>query len=663
MRKSSLLYGFYVLLFAIIVAGCNPPTQIAYTIVTPANSSFLTAVPANLVIRYNTKPTAADVRLNGVSVRRFFTFGDTEATAAGADLQGYLVQGTNTFSVDKSGGGPSITFTLDTAGPKVTVLGVSTSEPKEVFGIASDVSGVTSLRLNGTTVNVGVDGLFETTASTANEYVFVATDSRSHESTLRIVPEGRQFNPLLKAAVNETAIQSLGPVIASRIRDADLKPALAAINPVFEQTVQGPIFGATYGMQVDIDDGTLGSVTLNSFDILPIDGSGLSVDADIYNVAAHMDMTVLNGLLPSYHILGWFYVDHVHFAGTIKLDVENGELKITFPDMDIELDGVVTDFDNVPDFLEHLISPLTEVLVDVFKDQVSALAKVAIESLLEEKINEMIIATNVRINPTPAEGDEIELGLTTRLESITTRSRSLLVGLSGGMYAITRDEGVAPTLGSEYNTGAVPDPALNQGNVTAVVSANLLNQAMMVAYQVGLTHFWIHSNRLYFGSTPDDTVGAVGSSRIRIAPTSPAAFKVSGNDTIVSTVELNSFDIYLDRNLSSGGWTPQFRLNMDTALNIELGVDGSNRITIGLVGSPNFHVNFVENYTALPLNEAQLTQTINTVLPRLVPLLGNAVGAIEIPSFGGIRLLPRVMSAVGPDHQHLSFSGDLSATP
>jgi hypothetical protein len=662
MRKSSSIYGLYVLLLAIYMAGCNPPTPISYTIVNPANGSFLTAVPANFVIRYDIKPTAADIRLNGVSVRRFFTFGATEASAPGSDLQGYLAQGTNTFSVDKAGGGPSITFTLDTEGPKVTLLSVSTSEPKEILGLVSDVSGVSSLRLNGNTVNVGVDGIFETTASTANEYVFVATDTRSLTSTLRIVPEGRQFNPLVKAAVNETAIQSLGPVIAGRIRDADLKPALQKINPVFAQTWKGAL-NETYGMQVDIDDASFASVTLNSFNILPTDNAGLSIDADIYDVAAHMDMTVFNGLAPSYHILGWFYVDHVHFTGTIKLGVENGELKITFPDMHIELDGVVTDFDNVPDFLEHLISPLTEVLVDVFKEQISLLAKGAIESLLEEKINEMIITTNVWINPTPAEGDEIELGLDTKLEMIGTRSRNLVVGLSGGMYAISRDEGVPPVLGSEYNTGAVPDPALNQGNVTAVISANLLNQAMMVAYQVGLTHFWIFKSQLHFGSQPDDSVGITGNTRIRVAPTSPAGFKVSGNDTVVSTIELNSFDIFLDKKLASGEWAPQFQLNMNTALNIELGVDGTNRLTIGLVGTPNFYVNYVENFTALPINETQLTQTINAVLPKLAPLLGNAVGAIEIPSLGGIRLLPRAMNAVGPNHQHLSFSGDLSATP
>jgi len=85
------------------------------------------------------------------------------------------------------------------------------------------------------------------------------------------------------------------------------------------------------------------------------------------------------------------------------------------------------------------------------------------------------------------------------------------------MFAITHDAGVAPALGSVYDTGAVPEPALDQGNVTAVVSANLINQAMLVAYQVGLTHFWIYNGQLHFGSTPDDSVGTTGSTRIRLA--------------------------------------------------------------------------------------------------------------------------------------------------
>ena len=660
MRKLSFTHAIYVLLLAIFMAGCNPGAT-SYTIVAPTNGSVLTEVPASFVIRYNAKPASADVRLNGVSVQRHFEFGDTEAIASGANLAGYLVQGRNTFSVDAKNFGPTISFTLDTEGPKVTVMSVSTTEPKEVTGLVTDASAVTGLSVNGVSVNVGADGTFMAVVSTANEYVFRATDSLSHESVLRIVPEGRQFNPLIKAAVNETAVQSIAPLIKDRVLDADLKPLLAELNPVLDITWKG-LFGEPYGMKADVDDATLQSVTLNSFEILPSNDGSLSVDADIYDIAAHLDLTVFNGFIPAYHILGWFYVDHARFVGTVRVSAENGQVKIQLPQINLQLDGLALDIQGIPSFIEHLINPLIEALADLLIGQMSGLISGLIEDILADKINEMIVKTNIKINPTPVEGDEIEMGLDTKVERITTLNSSLVVTLSGGMTAISGDEGVAPTLGSVYDTGAVPEPALDQGNITAVVSSNLINQAMMVAYKVGLTHFWIYNKVLRFGSTPDDSVGTTGKTRMRIVPTNPAAFRISGNDTIVSTLELNAFDIYLDKKLSSG-WAPQFQLNMDTALNVELGVDGSNRLTIGLVGTPRFHVNFVENYTALPLDEAQLTQTINTVLPFLVPALGNAMAAIEIPSFGGIQLLPVSLSAVGPKNQHLSFSGNLAATP
>src|ERR1044071_6128774 len=96
MRKLSFTHVFYVLVLAIYMAGCNPGTTTSYTIVAPANNATVTAVPSAFTIRYNAKPASADVRLNGVSVARFFTFGDTEATAVGSNMTGYLLQGKNT---------------------------------------------------------------------------------------------------------------------------------------------------------------------------------------------------------------------------------------------------------------------------------------------------------------------------------------------------------------------------------------------------------------------------------------------------------------------------------------------------------------------------------------------------------------------------------------
>jgi len=81
-------------------------------------------------------------------------------------------------------------------------------------------------------------------------------------------------------------------------------------------------------MQVDIDDASFYSVTVNSFNVSPADNGDLMVDADIYNIAAHMDMTIYDGLLPPYHQLGWFYVDHAHFTATINIAVENGKLRL-----------------------------------------------------------------------------------------------------------------------------------------------------------------------------------------------------------------------------------------------------------------------------------------------------------------------------------------------
>jgi hypothetical protein len=662
MRKLSFTHVFYVLMLAIYMAGCNPGTPTtAYTIVTPTNNAVVTEVPASFVIRYNAKPTSSDVRLNGVAVKRFFTFGDTEATAAGSDLSGYMLQGKNTFSVDAKVGGPTISFTLDTTGPKVVVMSVSTTEPKEIKGLASDPSGVASLLINGASVPVGTDGFFTAYVSTAGQYNFSATDGLGHASLTQIVPEGKKFNPIIKARIHESVVQTIIPAVTEGIKNADLMPLIAPLNPIINTTWKG-LVGETYGMVAKIDQASIGSVVMNSFTISPTNDGALSINIDINDIAAHMDLKILNGLLPALPIKGWFYADRAHFDGTVKVTAQNAKMQVKIPKVNLGLTGVRLDVSGIPSFVEYLINPLLQGVVDAITKVLSAVIPTVIETVLGDELTDMVITTTLTIDATPAEGDEIKMALDTGVQTITTIDHNLVVTLNGGVYALSADEGVAPMLGSEYDAGAVPDPALDEGNIGVVISANLFNQALSVAYKVGLMRFWIMDKHLYFGVTPDDTIGTVGKTRIRLVPTNPAAFRVSGNDTIVSTLELNAFDIFLDKKLATG-WAPQFQLNMDTALSIELGVDDKNRLTIGLVGTPKFYVNFVENYTALPLDEAKLTQTINTVLPYIVPALGNAVSTIEVPSFGKIQVRPERLSAVGPNHQHMSISGSILPAP
>jgi len=661
MRKLSFTHVIYVLMLAIYMAGCNPASTTTYTIVSPTANSTVTDVPASFVFGYNVKPATSDVRLNGVSVKRFFTFGDAQATAAGSDLSGYMLQGKNTFSVDAKSGGPTISFTLDTAGPKVVVMSVSNAEPKEIKGLASDVSGVSSLTINGVSAPVGADGFFTAYVSTAGQYNFVATDNLNHTSTTVIVPEGKKFNPIIKARIHESVVQTIVPAVTAGIKNADLAPLIAPFNPILNTTWKG-LVGETYGMIAKIDQASLGSVVMNSFTISATNDGALSMNMDINDIAAHMDLNILNGLLPALPIKGWFYADQAHFDGTVKVTAQDGKMQVKIPKINLALKGVRLDVSGIPSFVEYLINPLLQGVVDAVTKVLSAVIPTVVEQVLGNELTDMVITTTLTLDMTPAAGDEIKMSLTTGVQAITTTNHNLVVTLNGGVSALSADEAIAPMLGSEYDAGVVPDPALDEGNIGVVISNNLFNQALSVAYKVGLMRFWVYDKHLYFGVTPDDSIGTVGKSRIRLVPSNPAAFRIAGNDTIVSTLELNAFDIFLDVKKATG-WEPQFQLNMDTAISVELGVDAKNRLTIGLVGTPKFYVNFVENYTALPLDETKLTQTINAVLPYIVPALGNAVSTIEVPSFGKIQLRPERLSAVGPNHQHMSLSGSVVSVP
>jgi len=658
MRKLSFTHVIYVLMLAIFVAGCNP-SKTTYTIVTPANNSVLTEVPDTFVVRYSAKPSTAELKLNGVAVQRYFTFGDTEATASGADLAGYVVQGRNTFSADAKNLGPTVTFTLDTAGPKVVVTSVSLTEPKTVGGFATDISGVTRLSLNGVTVT-DIDpstGEFSAVVSTSSVYTFEAEDTLGHVSTTRVAPEGTKFNPLITAALNQSTVQAVGPVITKAMSETDLGPLLAEVNPVLNVSSSG-LFGEKYGMTVDVQKIVMGTVDLSKFEILPTNNGDLAFEVNIYDLSADLKVKVLNGLLPSYDIYGTFSATHAMFSATIRLNAQNGKVVVTLPELAFDLDGAAINIKGVPSFLTSWITPLLDSMVDIFKGPLADFAAAIVSDLLADQLNEMIVNTNIRIDPTAVAGDEIEMGLETKVETIKTVDTNLVIGLSGGMSAISGDEGVAPALGSDYDTGLVPDPALDQGNVTAVVSSNLLNQAMLVAYKVGLIHGWIFDKVHHFGTKTDDTVGKNNSTRIRFAPNTPPAFHIAGNDTVVATIELNEFDVFLDKK-SATGWEQQFAARLDIGISVEMGVDEKNHMTIGMVGTPTF--NIVDIQAPFAVDEAKLNEAINAVMPLLAPALAQSVAVIEFPTFMGLQLLPQKISAVGPTNEHFSFSAELGA--
>ncbi len=363
---------YAVVLLSLFLVACGE-----YTIILPEeNAEYLDGLPEQFVIEY-TGQAPTKIYLNGVDVKPYFTISGNRATASGADLDGFLIEGNNTLSV-RPGLTPARIFYFDSEGPKVVNELVQTLDGGQVNikGILKDPSsdrGPMTLTLNGANVAVDQNGRYDVTVGKAAQYQFVSTDALGHQSKVLYADRGTLVSDMVAFEITENAINDFLPVFQELIEEIDLSQgeplALFRENvgiqnnkkcaPVINFPCIGPINFDILSAEVSLTGGKVEEITFSDIDLksgyslLKGHWNGFSFDVVAENGYAEgqlkLDLLGLSdniltllswfGLQDDLQFLAGIYqvgmpIDRFHVAATLAIEAENGDLNADIISLD-----------------------------------------------------------------------------------------------------------------------------------------------------------------------------------------------------------------------------------------------------------------------------------------------------------------------------------------
>ncbi len=175
-----------------------------------------------------------DIYLNGYAVKEHFYIelanGDIRYEANSKKLRFYLKQGINTMTVEPVLFGPTVNFTLDSAGPEILIEEVTCDDGDcttidsgniQVSGLLSDPTDVTFLSINGIPVPVS-SNQFTANITEAIQYEFIAVDAQGYQSKTTFLADGQALDEIIKVRVGETALEAMEPILEQGMYDVQM---------------------------------------------------------------------------------------------------------------------------------------------------------------------------------------------------------------------------------------------------------------------------------------------------------------------------------------------------------------------------------------------------------------------------------------------------------
>lgn len=672
------------------LAGCKSTDKI----VSPAKGEVSNTAPEFRIQFKDSVPESFTASINGVELdSSTFTVVDKDAFLQ-VDM-GMLQAGDNVFALTDPSE-VSVTFHLDQVGPVIHILGAEGSNPKTVTGYLDDRGGPVSITVNGTNLPIDEDGNFSGDVADANIFDAVATDVYGYTSTESYAKLGQSFNPAIAVRVNQQGLEdSLPDAIIQIVEALNFNDFIN--NPISESCSGAVIADACGRFNINDVDLTPGS----SVDIQALSGNKVRVMIHLSRLDLDTTATTFarcksflcggNGnIFGTINFSGVTTVQNTDIAADFIVSVNNGNVSVQIVDgtldVDLPANGLQVDIDfgaveDVPfvgsllnTVVNGIINGLVGILSSIIVDIADGFLAGPISSLLNSLI-ENILPDSVSI---PVADTALNLGFSP--EGFSTSSGGFDLILANSLSIDSVDPTVLPPLGSFYVTGSAPNPyptsTPNGTNVdlTATVSANLLNQVLTEAYKGGLLHITLDDDDgVTIGSIasipdlPIDLTGVVDMNIIVSGATAPTVGIVSQANSADGIVYVSLLDLTLKVNADFGngnGLQEILSTTVDLQSPFDIGVTQDNTLTIGIEGTPTVKVkNFRFMLNGLVINSGSngnITNLLNTIAPQLLPEVLGAIGGIPIPAIQGFTLqLMGIWNPNASNNAFLSMGGNL----
>lgn len=673
-----------------VLAGCFAEVSI----VSPAKDAVSNEAPEFRLRFQNEVPADFAASINGTALD------PSEFTIDGKDAflqvdMGMLQPGNNTFAVTSPAEAERV-FHLDLVGPVIHVLGAEGSDPKTVTGYLADKGGATSLTINGGDVALDENGNFNASIAAASIYDLVATDVFGYTSAESFATLGQSFNPSIAVRVNQQGLDdSLPNAILQIVESIDFNSFIN--NPISESCGNAVIADACG--EFNINDVTL--TPGSTVDIQALSGNKLRVSIGLSRLDLDTTATTYarcksflcggsGNIFGTLNFSGVTTVRNTDIAadfivtvsgGNVNVQIIDGTLDVDLPANGLSVDidfGAVEDVPFVGDLLNTVVNGIINGLVGILSSIIVDIADGFLASPISNLLNSLIenvLPDNVGI---PVADTTLNLGFSP--EGFNTSAGGFDLVLANSISIDSVDPDVLPPLGSLYAAGGPPSPypTTTPGgtgvDLTATVSANLLNQVLTEAYKGGLLNITLDADDGLsigtFASIPDFPIDLTGVTEFNInlsGASAPGVSVVSQADSADGVIFVSLLDLNLKVNADFGDGNGLQEI-LDTTIDLrspfDIGVTPDNTLTIGIEAVPEVNVqNFSFQVGGVGISGGSngiIANLVNTLAPTLLPEVLSSIGGIPIPAIAGFTLqLADIWNPNAGNTAFLSLGGNL----
>jgi hypothetical protein len=612
---------FYTVLLALFLTACK-----TVTVTNPEANKVYTAAPDVQLAFPKGKPDGLKVLMNESDITALLTVSDTGATATGATIASFLVDGDNFLRV-ASPSTPAVKFFFDKSGPTVHITKVTEGSSLAIQGYVEDPSGVKSVTVNGAALTLGTGNTFSTTVANGNFVTFVSTDNINQVRTQKFARPSVNMANSVSLRINRRGLDFLTAEVQSLLKSAALGRLIAGMNPLKSDSI--PLIGE---YTISVNDARLGDAKLNLVVKSTGDGS-FDVSGTITNFWAAYSLWFKPYLGWASTVNGEVTVDTITFAGSAKAAISAGKVNLSLGTLTLNLGEIKANFGILPSWL---VSPfinafkfivewiLTEQVKQILPSKLSELLDTFPSTLLVE-INGSKIKPEIIPSAISSPGNGINLGLGARLLNVTSTGPRIV----GSAF---KDMGNAPTATTISPSGVEKD-------IGVVLTQNVINQALAAVTASGMLSISVTDQDIP-GLGNLQGVAANQNVRVRLMPASAPTIELVKSSNGLGTLRFHDLGIALDGTIDE---TNMLKLVLGAVIDVEATADlgvaaNGTAMAIEFAGTPRIKVRSVDPAGALNLPPELAQRLLDELTPKVLPVVMGLIGAIPLPSFEGYSL-------------------------
>jgi len=546
--------------------------------------------------------------------------------------------------------------TIDCGSPaNAAILNVAPGASISFNGQVSDLSGVSSVRVNGTTATVNASGAFSSPITSRFGINFVdlsATDGTGRESTRTCsFLAANQWVPqtgvladavslrLRQAAFDDSnrtgAINSLDDILQTVLNSSGLRTtlhnALSAANPLKPDACDNEtctFLGCVcwYRSKITYLDSRLDGPNTSTLTL--VDG-GLRAHVRLGNVKVQLRAEGKVGPIP-FDTTGWVTIDSVDVDVIFDVALSGGRPRITVRNGSVmtSVGNISTAFDGIDGFFVNIIVAIANGTVrDMVSNLVTSYVRDNFNTILDGVVGGLDISTlGTTFNVPKLDGSgNLALAFSPSFTTLNTNTSRMLLGIGTKLTGPTAH--ARPTLGSPIPTGTVLVDSGAAGTTAVDVHVGVVSQALHALWRGGFFDATLNGGTV---------AGLPAGVSAQLTTHIPPAVEIVGNRVQLSIGAMRMRLAY-----------PDF---FPTPIDAWAGLRASMRVT--LVGNDLRFDDF--QLTELHFSpdgvslDTSTQNAVNSVLSRILgkvvgSALNDALPAIPIPSFP----IPSSLSSYG----------------